>query len=148
MTSYSHAPLCTTLGIRAGAKVAVINPPRGFVGRLNPLPEGVEFLITAQAGLDVVLFFTAESHELVERLPALSRALALTGGLWVAWPNPARLRTDLSEDFVRQAALDLGLVDNKRADLDETWTALRLVRRPRGRLDKPEHRQHPSIAEA
>ena len=116
-------------------------PPRGFVQRLNPLPEGVEFLITAQTGLDVILFFTQDTHELVQRLPALSRAMALTGGIWVCWPSGEGIKTALSEDFIRQAALDIGLVDNKICIIDSTWTGLRLVRRPRGRLDKPENRQ-------
>jgi hypothetical protein len=132
------APLLHLLGIRAGHKVSVINPPRGFVSRLNPLPDGVEFLITAQAGLDVILFFPQEAKELVERLPALSRAMAVTGGIWVCWPADAAGRPPLSEDFVRQAALDIGLVDNKIAHLDAVWTGLRLVWRPKGRLDKPE----------
>ncbi|MBF5044380.1 DUF3052 family protein [Aggregicoccus sp. 17bor-14] len=132
------APLPTLLGIRAGHKVSVINPPPGFVHRLNPLPDGVEFLVTAQAGLDVILFFTRDARELVERLPALSRAMAVTGGIWVCWPADATGRPPVSEDLVRQAALEIGLVDNKIAHLDATWTGLRLVWRPKGRLEKPE----------
>ena len=132
------APLPTLLGIRAGSKVSVINPPPGFVHRLNPLPDGVEFLVTAQAGLDVILFFTRDARELVERLPALSRAMAVTGGIWVCWPADATGRPPVSEDLVRQAALEIGLVDNKIAHLDATWTGLRLVWRPKGRLEKPE----------
>ncbi|MBJ6759229.1 DUF3052 domain-containing protein [Corallococcus sp. H22C18031201] len=141
MTPYALASLPTMLGIRAGSKVSVINPPRGFVQRLNPLPDGVEFLITAQTGLDVILFFTPDAQELVQRLPALARAMALTGGIWVCWPGGEGVKSTLSEDFVRHAALDIGLVDNKICLIDSTWTGLRLVRRPRGRLDKPEGRK-------
>ncbi|AGC47505.1 MULTISPECIES: DUF3052 family protein [Myxococcus] len=141
MTPYALASLPAMLGIRAGSKVSVINPPRGFVQKLNPLPDGVEFLITAQTGLDVILFFSQDAKELVQRLPALARAMALTGGIWVCWPGGEGIKTSLSEDFVRQAALDIGLVDNKICIIDSTWTGLRLVRRPRGRLDKPEGRK-------
>ncbi len=148
MTPYAMASLPTMLGIRVGSKVSVINPPRGFVQRLNPLPDGVEFLITAQSGLDVILFFVEDAHELVQRLPALSRAMALTGGIWVCWPSGEGIRTSLSEDFIRQAALDIGLVDNKICLIDSTWTGLRLVRRPRGRLDKPESRKQAPTAQA
>jgi hypothetical protein len=132
--------LLAMLGIRPGAKVSVINPPKGFVTRLNPLPEGVEFLITAASGLDVILFFTHDTRELVSRLPALSRAMAVTGGIWVCWPQSPSLPSAVNEDFVRHAALDIGLVDNKRCDLDEVWTGLRLVWRPKGRIEKPEPR--------
>lgn len=141
MTPYALASLPAMLGIRAGSKVSVINPPRGFVQKLNPLPDGVEFLITAVTGLDVILFFTSDAQELVQRLPALARAMALTGGIWVCWPGGEGVKTSLSEDFVRHAALDIGLVDNKLCTIDATWTGLRLVRRPRGRLDKPEGRK-------
>ncbi|NOK06506.1 MULTISPECIES: DUF3052 family protein [Myxococcus] len=141
MTPYALASLPAMLGIRAGSKVSVINPPRGFVQKLNPLPDGVEFLITAVTGLDVILFFTEDPQELVQRLPALARAMALTGGIWVCWPGGESARRGLSEDFVRHAALDIGLVDNKICIIDATWTGLRLVRRPRGRLDKPGERK-------
>jgi len=142
------APLCSMLGIRSGSKVSIINPPRGFLQRLNPLPDGVEFLITAATGLDVILFFTPDAKELVARLPALSRAMAVTGGIWVCWPHGEGIRSSVSEDFVRQAALDIGLVDNKIAVLDESWTGLRLVWRPKGRLEKPESRKKAPAAQA
>ena len=133
--------LCTVLGIKPGHKVSMHNPPRGFVSRLNPLPEGVEFLVTAASGLDVVLLFTRDPKELVERLPALARSLANTGGLWVCWPRGPGIKSAVDEDLVRQVALDMGLVDNKRATLldspEETWLGLRLVYRPRGRPEKP-----------
>lgn len=148
MTPYALASLSASLGIRPGYKVSIINPPRGFVQKLNPLPDGVEFLITAQSGLDVILFFTSEAHELVKRLPALTRAMAVTGSIWVCWPGGEGIKTSVSEDFVRHAALDIGLVDNKLCTLDETWTGLRLVRRPRGRLDKPEPRKRLPTAQA
>ena len=139
--------LCPALGIKAGSKVAVINPPSGFVQCLNPLPEGVEFLVTAQTGLDVILFFTEDPRELVERLPALCRAMSLQGGIWICWPE-GELKARLSEDFIRQAALSLGLTDDKRCTFDEKWSALRLVRKHRGRLDKPESKSRVPTAQA
>ncbi len=135
--------LCGVLGIRAGSKVSVVNPPPGFVVQLNPLPDGVEFLITAQTGLDVVLFFTRTAGELLSRLPALARSITLPGRIWVAWESGSAL----DEDMVRQAGLDLGLVDDKRAELGEGWLALRLKRETRARPSRPGSRQ-PSIADA
>ncbi|HUM12691.1 MAG TPA: DUF3052 domain-containing protein [Myxococcaceae bacterium] len=136
--------LCGVLGIRAGSKVSVVNPPPGFVTRLNPLPDGVEFLVTAQTGLDVVLFFTRTAGELLTRLPALARCISLPGRIWVAWEDRA---TTLDEDMVRQAGLDLGLVDDRRANLGEGWMGLRLKRESRARPSRPGSRQ-PSIADA
>ncbi len=146
MTSYFLASLPAMLGIRAGSKVSVINPPSGFVQRLNPLPEGVEFLVTARSGIDVILFFTENPKELIKRLPALSRSMAVNGGLWVCWPQSAQ--SPLSEDFIRQAALDIGMVDDKRCNLDESWSALRLIWKPRPRAEKPRARKSSPAAQA
>jgi hypothetical protein len=148
MDPFSLVSLCATLGIRAGSKVSIINPPPGFMQRLNPLPAGVEFLVTATTGLDVILFFTTDSKELVARLPALARSMAVTGGIWVCFPVGGDRPTGLSEDFVRHAALDIGLVDDKRAHLDALWTGLRLVWRPKPRLEKPERRKKAPVATA
>lgn len=142
------APLAVMLGIRQGSKVSVINPPKGFVQKLNPLPDGVEFLITAQTGLDVILFFCSDARELVARLPALSRAMSVNGGIWVCWPQGPELRSSVNEEFVRHAALDIGLVDNKHAHLDGIWHGLRLVWRPKERLEKPGARKKAPVAEA
>lgn len=142
------APLTVMLGIRSGTKVSIINPPKGFVQKLNPLPDGVEFLITAQSGLDVILFFCSDASELVARLPALSRAMAVHGGIWVCWPQSPDLRSTVNEEFVRHAALDIGLVDNKHAHLDGVWHGLRLVWRPKERLEKPGARKAARVAEA
>src|SRR5262249_33291125 len=79
------------------------------------------------------------------RLPALSRAMAVTGGIWICWQRaPARL----SEDFIRQAALEIGLIDDKRCEIDEAWSGLRLIWKPRGRAEKPRQRKSPPAAQA
>lgn len=136
--------LCGVLGIRAGSRVSVVNPPPGFVVRLNPLPDGVEFLVTAQTGLDVVLFFARTAGELLTRLPALTWSIVLPGRIWVAWEAGM---SALDEDMVRQAGLDLGLVDDKRASVGDGWVALRLKRESRARPSRPGSRQA-SIADA
>lgn len=132
--------LTIALGIKTGSKVSVINPPPGFVGKLNPLPDGVEFLITAVTGIDVILFFTRDPQEVVARLPALSRAMSVRGGIWVCWPHGEE-GCSLSEEFIRLAALDIGLVDDKHWNLDALWRGLRLVWKPRERLEPPKKKK-------
>ncbi len=52
------------------------------------------------------------------------------GGLWIVWPKKASgVRSDLSQNSVRQAGLAAGLVDFKIASIDETWSGLRFSRR-------------------
>jgi hypothetical protein len=52
------SPLAKKLQIRPGNRVLVLNPPEGYLERLEPLPDGVELAGATGAGADVVhLFF-------------------------------------------------------------------------------------------
>src|SRR5262249_51705486 len=84
----------------------------------------------AKPGVEVLVFFTTRLEELERRFPPLVATLGPADGLWVAWPKKAaRLDTDLDFAAVQAVGLGNGLVDNKSASIDETWQALRFVRR-------------------
>lgn len=84
----------------------------------------------AKPGVEVLVFMTTRHAELERRFPALVATLGPADGLWVAWPKKAaKLDTDLDFAAVQEVGLENGLVDNKSASLDETWQALRFVRR-------------------
>jgi hypothetical protein len=55
--------------------------------------------------------------------------LTPSGGLWIAWPKkpPGYPPTSARPPSARTAGLSAGLVDNKIAAVDETWSALRFV---------------------
>jgi hypothetical protein len=89
---------------------------------------------TARGPLDVVVLFVRRRSELRQRIDALARAVHPAGGLWIAWPKRASgVRTDMTEDAVRELALPRGLVDNKVCAIDSTWSGLRLVWRRENR---------------
>ncbi len=133
------APLTVLLGIRPGMHVSVLNPPPGFLEKLLPLPEGAALVDTSKLGLDCTVFFTQKKIELIERLPGLARAMSVLGGVWVVFPPAPDGPHVPTEDFVRLAALEMGLTDVKRVLLDPQWTALRLVWRPeKPRPEKPQ----------
>ncbi len=55
-------------------------------------------------------------------------------GLWIAWPKRASgVRTDMSDQVIREVALPTGLVDNKVCAIDAVWSGLRLVIRRENR---------------
>jgi hypothetical protein len=125
---YSSTPLTRKLGINPGSRVAFSQAPEGFPDTLGELPEGVEVRSRLRGPLDVIVFFTVSRAKLERRMDALRRALDPSGALWVAWPKRASgVPTDMTEDVVREVALPVGLVDNKVAAIDETWSGLRLV---------------------
>ena len=125
---YSGTPLARKLGIREGHRVAFLGAPEGFDRLVAPLPGGVKVGQRARPGLDVLVFFTTDRQALERRIGRLKEAIAPAGAAWIAWPKRASgVPTDMTEDVVREVALPLGLVDNKVAAIDETWSGLRLV---------------------
>jgi hypothetical protein len=130
MAGYSGTPLPKKLGIKAGARLLLLDAPRGFVKMLAPLPEGVHPVRRLGEQHDVILLFVRERRRLEERIAALQAALAPSGGLWIAWPKKASgVATDITEDALREVGLPRGLVDNKVCAIDETWSGLRFVLR-------------------
>lgn len=131
---YSGTPLVRKLGIKPGARIALLGAPKGFDDTLGELPAGVELRRNARGTFDVLLAFFSRSVELERRLPALRAALDPAGGLWIGWPKRASgVTTDVTEGVVRDLGLAAGLVDNKVCAIDQTWSGLRLVYRLRGR---------------
>jgi hypothetical protein len=127
---YSGTPLVRKLGIKPGARLALISAPDGFDGTLGELPVGVAVRRAARGPLDVIVAFFIDRSRLERRLTALRTALEPAGGLWIAWPKRASgVATDLTEDVVRELGLAAGLVDNKVCAIDALWSGLRLVYR-------------------
>jgi len=125
---YSGTPLARKLGIAEGARVALLGAPNGFEDTLDGLPDGVTFRTTLRGTCDVAVCFVTSRRDFERRVDALGRAIHPAGGAWIAWPKRASgVPTDMTEDVVREVALPLGLVDNKVAAIDETWSGLRLV---------------------
>jgi hypothetical protein len=128
----STSPLVRKLGIERGSRVAVVGAPDGFV--LAELPQDVTVRSALRGPLDVIVGFFVARRVLERRLPALTGALDLAGGLWIAWPKRASgVETDLSDGAVRSVGLEAGLVDNKVCAIDEVWSGLRFVYRRRDR---------------
>jgi hypothetical protein len=127
---YSGTPLPRKLGIKEGQRVAVVSAPPGFDDTLGALPDGVQVRRTARGRNDVLLYFVTRQAELARRFPSFARAIEWDGGLWVAWPKrTSGVATDLVFERVQQVGLDCGLVDNKVAAIDDTWSGLRFVHR-------------------
>ena len=122
-TGYSGTPLARKLGFKDGMRVVYVDAPEGFA------VDGIDTPAKRPAqGTDLVVCFVTERRELERRLAGLRRAIEPDGMLWVAWPKRASgVRTDMTEDVVRDVALPTGLVDTKVCAIDQVWSGLRLV---------------------
>ena len=130
MPGYSGTPLAQKLGIKAGDRVTLLDPPAGFEKSLNPLPEDVKFGARITRASSIVHVFTARRATLEKTLAACRKTLAPAAAIWVSWPKKAaKVPTDITEDTIRAIALPLGLVDIKVCAVDDTWSGLKLVLR-------------------
>ena len=126
MAGYSGTPLPQKLGIKEGHKVALVGAPAGF--DLGTLPMGASVARRLGKQHDVIVAFVKSRADLAAKIAELRPRMTQAAGLWIAWPKKASgIKTDMTEQTIRDVALPTGLVDNKVCAIDETWSGLRLV---------------------
>lgn len=128
---YSKTPLVKKLGIKAGNRVALLHAPDHLLELLGDLPEDV----TIDTQLDDVAYdfvhaFYVHREDYEADFETLKSAIHKNGMIWVSWYKKAsKMPTDITEDVVRNVALERGLVDVKVAAIDAQWSGLKLVYR-------------------
>ena len=129
MAGYSGAPLGKKLGVKPGTTILLINAPKDYAGWIGPLPDGAAFVAKpAKGGCAFVHLFVASAKELARDLPKARRAIAPDGMIWVSWyKKSAKIPTDVTEDTVRNLALEGDLVDVKVCAVTDIWSGLKLV---------------------
>ena len=123
MAGYSGTPLEQKLGIKPDQVVFLDHAPEDF---------DLEAPSTRRmpARLDISLTFHTRRTTLQKRLPQLIERTEQAGMIWVCWPKKAaKVPTDLDDSSVREIGLGTGWVDVKVCAIDETWSALKFVRR-------------------
>lgn len=125
---YSSTPLIKKLGIKAEFVLKFINIPENYFELLGPLPEDIILQQGSKPPKDFIHFFTKSDQELKQLLPSLKKEIKPNGMIWVSWPKKSsKIQTDLSENDIRNLALEIGLVDIKVCAIDHIWSGLKLV---------------------
>ncbi len=125
MDRYAGRTTAQKLGVREGSRVRLIDAPHDHKA-LGKLPAGVEFIESGAA--DVTLCFATEPTELQERLSEL-RAVAGQTKLWICWKKGKGTAGGVSERFVRESGIALGLVDYKICSVSDIWSGLLFSRK-------------------
>ena len=128
-------PLLDKLGVRPGARVAIVGDvdPDGVFREL--LADRTSDVTLGQPAPDTdLVFLAADSTADLAALADLRTRIKPAGGVWVV-SRKGKAAT-LRDVEVMAAAREAGLVDNKVASFSDTHTSLRLVipiaDRPRG----------------
>jgi hypothetical protein len=131
---YSSRTLVEKLGIKAGYRIAIFNPPSGYAATLGALPANVTLVESGENDLDLIQFFSSSRHELEGRFETLRALIKSNGMLWISWPKAAsKMPTDLNENVVREIGLAKGMVDVKVVAVDIQWSGLKFVYRLKDR---------------
>jgi len=123
MAGYSGTPLLKKLGIKDGHRVLLRNAP-------TELPEELKDYAKARPAkdLDAILLFAESCAAFQAELAAAMKGIKSDGMIWIAWPKKTSgIRTDLTENVIRDRALKTQLVDVKVCAIDEIWSGLKLV---------------------
>jgi len=124
---YSGTPLVKKLGIKPGFNIQLVSPPEHYFELFSELPADLH-IDENEEPKDMIHFFTTEENELITMLPILREQIKPNGMIWVSWPKKAsKVKTDITEDAIRNFALKIGLVDIKVCAVDQTWSGLKLV---------------------
>ena len=125
---YSGTPLARKLGIKPGFNIRLINAPKHYFTLFIDLPADLQINNESAQLKDIIHFFTKEKNESINMLPELKSRIKPNGMIWVSWPKKSsKVATDITEDTIRNFALQNGLVDIKVCAVDEVWSGLKLV---------------------
>lgn len=122
LVSYESRTTAQKLGIREGMRVAVFDPPAGYLKILGPMPEGAELDEDPEETLPITLWFVRDVDVYLTELRAM-RARAARTRLWVIYPK-GKAGGELTQFVVREGALAVGLVDYKICSVNEIWTGM------------------------
>jgi hypothetical protein len=129
MAGYSATPLWKKLGYKTGMSAYIDDGPSNYILLLAlPADVVVTWLCSAKSDMEFVHLFATSASKLKRKLEFYRKRIAPGGVIWVSWPKKSsRMKSDVTEDTIRDAALPMGLVDVKVCAVDEVWSGLKLM---------------------
>jgi len=125
----STRPLIDKLGVKEGFRVAVLGlDDQAFVALLGTRTPDV-YVGRRRVGLDQ-MFVRFDRREELTRLRTHKDFIEKNGAIWALWPKGSKA---INENDVRDAALDVGLVDVKVVSFSPELSALKLIYRLKDR---------------
>jgi hypothetical protein len=129
MAGYSGTPLWRKLGYKTGMSAYVDGGPNSYISLLAlPGDVVVTWLPKAKSDMAFVHLFATSASKLKRKLEYYRKRIVPGGVIWVSWPKKSSgVKSDITEDTIRDVALPMGLVDVKVCAVDEVWSGLKLM---------------------
>jgi hypothetical protein len=127
--------LLKKLLLKPHQKIAILNPPSGYLSSPGAMPKGVKVAARSQSGLDFVHLFVKDAAELQKLAPNAMRRLKPDGIFWISYPKQtSEVKTDLNRDILWKLMERHGLAGVAMVSIDNVWSAMRF--RPADRVGK------------
>ena len=125
-TGYSGTPLLLKLGIRESMRVMLIDEPEDYFELLEKNISGQ--LSKKNEKPDFIHLFVKTKKDFRIEMQKLKSLIKPTTCIWVSWyKKSAGIPTDITEDVIRDYALQNDLVDIKVCAVSDLWSGLKLV---------------------
>jgi hypothetical protein len=128
------SPLARKLRSEAHHRIAVLNPPAGYLESLAPAPADLHTELQPPDAFDAVQLFVSGVDELKALGPAAIRAVKHEGLLWITYPRGGKTPgvADLpvtplwvKRDVLGEITAETGYRPVAFVKIDDNWTALR-----------------------
>lgn len=116
------------LRITSGQRLAILNPPEGYLDDAAAVLEGVEWVTepSQDRAFDAVHLFVKTVAELQAWGPKAIGMIKYDGLLWVSYPKKSsKIKSDLSRDYGWDVLTSAGLEGVSLVSIDDTWSAMR-----------------------
>jgi hypothetical protein len=125
---YSKTSLLNKLGIKANTKLILMNPPLNYFELLEKDLSGQ--LCKKNETPCLIHLFVTSRNEFESAIAALKKFTKTNPSviIWVSWyKKSSGMKTNITENDIRDIALKNGLVDVKVCAVSELWSGLKLV---------------------
>ena len=127
MTGYSHKSLRDKLDIKPGMRLYFERLPVDVHTELGDLNDDTTLVHDPQVA-NYFHFFVSTRAQLLPIAEELQHLKAPGQMVWVSWPKKAsKVKTDITEQDLRDALLPIGLVDTKVCAVSDTYSGLKFV---------------------
>lgn len=127
-TENKSKPLYQKLGFKAELIISVWNEPSDYSLLLGCIVGEFSIDQKIRKDSDIIHYFLTTKSELQTELNYLKSNIKQNGMIWISWPKKtSKMKSDLSEDYIRDFAIECGLVDVKVCAVNEIWSGLKLV---------------------
>lgn len=125
-TGYSGTPLLKKLGIKENMRVMLIHEPENYFGLLEK--NIAEQFCKKNEKPDFIHLFAKTKKDFEIEMRKLKSLIKPTTSIWISWyKKSAGIPTDITEDVIRNYALQNELVDIKVCAVSDVWSGLKLV---------------------